>query len=70
MKIGNPEPTPSERVRALLSRMRPGEEIDAWGAARSLSIPPLTAEHELKAATEAGLAVHNGNWFAPKETTS
>lgn len=56
------------RVRAYLSNMRPGAEIDARGIARALGggIDPLEADYALKRAQKAGLAVtSDGRWFGP-----
>ena len=54
------------RVRAYLSNMRPGTEIDGWGVARALKIEPIAASHALERAAKAGLAVtRDGRWFGP-----
>lgn len=56
------------RVRAYLSNMRPGEEIDAPGIARGLGggIDPLEADYALERAEKVGLAVtSDGRWFGP-----
>ena len=56
------------RVRAYLSNMRPGQEIDARGVARALGggIDPLEADYALERAQKAGLAVtDDGRWFGP-----
>lgn len=55
------------RVRAHLSHMRPGTEIDARGIARALSgVDPLAADYALESAERAGLAVtSDGRWFGP-----
>jgi hypothetical protein len=55
-----------ERVRAYLSNMRPGSEIDGWGLARALKIEPIAASYALARAEKAGLAVTgDGQWFGP-----
>ena len=55
------------RVRAYLSNMRPGAEIDGWGMARTLKIEPIAASHALERAQKAGLAVtEDGRWFGPR----
>ena len=69
-----PEPTGhatmslDQRVRAHLSNMRPGEEIDARGIARALGgVDPLAADYALERAQKAGLAVtSDGRWFGPR----
>ncbi len=56
------------RVRAHLSGMHPGQEIDARGVARALGggIDPLEADYALERAAKAGLAVtEDGRWFGP-----
>jgi len=54
------------RVRAYLSNMRPGTEIDGWGVTRALKIEPIAASHALERAEKAGLAVtSDGRWFGP-----
>ena len=54
------------RVRAYLSNMRPGAEIDGWGMARALKIEPIAASHALERAVKAGHAVtDDGRWFGP-----
>lgn len=56
------------RVRAHLSNMRPGTEIDARGIARALGggVDPLEADYALERAQKAGLAVtSDGRWFGP-----
>ena len=55
------------RVRAYLSNMRPGDEIDARDIARALGgIAPLEADYALERAQKAGLAVtSDGKWFGP-----
>jgi hypothetical protein len=56
------------RVRAYLSNMRPGAEIDARGIARALrgGVDPLEADYALERAQKAGLAVtEDGKWFGP-----
>ena len=57
-----------EKVRAYLSNMRPGAEIDARGIARALrgGVDPLEADYALARAQKAGLAVtEDGRWFGP-----
>ena len=52
------------RVRAYLSNMQPGTEIDGWGMARALKIEPIAASHALERAQKDGLAVtSDGRWF-------
>ena len=61
------------RVRAYLSNMRPGTEIDARGIARELGggINPLEADYALERAQKAGLAVtSDGRWFGPADSRS
>jgi hypothetical protein len=55
------------RVRAHLSHMRPGQEIDARGIARALGgVDPLEADYALERAEKAGLAsTSDGRWFGP-----
>src|SRR5947208_1621589 len=54
------------RVRAYLSRMRPGTEVDAHGIARALHVDPLVANYALERAAKAGFAVtDDGKWFGP-----
>lgn len=54
-------------VRAYLSKMRPGTEIDARGIARAIgNVDPLAADYALESAERAGLAVTtDGRWFGP-----
>jgi hypothetical protein len=56
------------RVRAYLSNMQPGAEIDARGIARALGgVDPLAADYALERAERAGLAVtSDGRWFGPR----
>jgi len=56
-----------DRVRAYLSNMKPGSEIDARGMARALrGVDPLEADYALERAQKAGLAVtDDGKWFGP-----
>ena len=59
------------RVRAHLSNMRPGAEIDARGIARALGggVDPLEADYALERAQKAGLAVtSDGRWFGPESS--
>lgn len=53
------------RVRAYLSNMKPGTEVDARGIARALGgIDPLEADYALERAERAGLAsTSDGRWF-------
>ena len=54
------------KVRAYLSNMRPGTEIDGWGMARALKVEPIAASHALERAQKVGLAVtDDGRWFGP-----
>jgi hypothetical protein len=55
------------RVRAYLSNMRPGNEIDARGMARALGgVDPLDADYALERAAKAGFAItSDGRWFGP-----
>lgn len=55
------------RVRAYLSNMKAGSEIDARGMARALGgVDPLEADYALERAAKAGLAVSSdGRWFGP-----
>lgn len=55
------------KVKAILSKMRPGEEIDAWGMSREIHIEPIRAEQLLNQFVEEGLVTKDGNWFAPVE---
>lgn len=59
------------RVRAYLSGMRPGSEIDARGIARAIGgVDPLEADYALERAEKAGLAVtSDGRWFGPTGVT-
>lgn len=55
-----------ERVRTYLSNMRPGNEIDGPGMARTLKVNPLEADYALERAQKAGFAVtSDGRWFGP-----
>jgi hypothetical protein len=57
------------RVRAYLSNMKPGAEIDARGMARALrgGVDPLEVDYALERAQRAGLAVtDDGKWFGPR----
>ena len=56
------------RVRAHLSKMRPGAEIDARGIARALGgVNPLEADYALERAQKAGVAVtSDGRWYGPR----
>ena len=56
-----------DRVRAYLSNMKLGSEIDARGMARALrGVDPLEADYALERAQKAGLAVtEDGKWFGP-----
>lgn len=60
------------RVRAYLSKMRPGNEVDARGIARALGgVDPLEADYALERAQRAGLAVtRDGRWFGPAARTA
>src|SRR5680860_383276 len=59
------------KVRAYLSNMRPGTEVDGWGMARALKIEPIAASHALERAQKAGLAVtSDGRWFGPRGGSS
>lgn len=60
------------RVRTYLSKMRPGNEIDARGIARALGgVDPLEADYALERAEKAGLAVtDDGRWFGPPRAGS
>ena len=63
-----PEATLDDKVRAYLSNMRPGTEIDARGIARALrgGVDPLEADYALERAEKAGHAVtSDGRWFGP-----
>ena len=55
------------RVRAYVSKMRPGAEIDARGVARAIGgADELGADHALQRAAKAGLAVtEDGRWYGP-----
>jgi hypothetical protein len=55
------------RVHAYLSKMRPGQEIDARGLARALGgADPLAAHHALEIAERNGLVVtSDGRWYGP-----
>jgi hypothetical protein len=56
-----------DRVRAHLSNMRPGQEIDARGMARAIGgVEPLEVDYALERAKKAGLATSSdGRWFGP-----
>lgn len=56
------------RVRAHLSKMAPGREIDAAGMARALGgADPLGVAYALERAEEAGDAVSSdGRWYGPR----
>lgn len=60
------------RVRAYLSKMRSGDEIDARGIARAIGgADPLAADYALERAEKAGLAVtSDGRWFGPAKRGS
>jgi hypothetical protein len=70
-KAGSPPPGHATmdldaRVRAYLSNMRSGTEIDGYGMARALKVDPLGADYALERAEKAGLAVtEDGKWFGP-----
>lgn len=55
------------RVRAYLSKMQPGAEIDARGLARALGgDDPLSVDYALERAVRDGVAVtSDGRWFSP-----
>jgi len=57
------------QVRAHLSNMRPGTEVDARGVARALGgVDPLEADYALERAERAGLASsRDGRWFGPPD---
>jgi len=59
------------RVRTYLGKMRPGQEIDARGIARSLGgVDPLEADYALERAAKAGFAItSDGRWFGPTGVT-
>ena len=58
------------KVRAYLSNMRPGTEIDGWGMARALKIEPIAASHALERAQKTGIAVtDDGRWFGPASSS-
>jgi len=55
-----------DRVRARLSQMRPGSEIDAAGMARDLHADPLGTSYALLRAVKDGYAVtEDDRWFGP-----
>lgn len=60
------------RVRAYVSKMRPGAEIDARGIARAIGgADELGADYALQRAVKAGLAVTaDGRWFGPSRGPS
>lgn len=59
------------KVHAYLSKMRPGDEIDARGLARAIGGDPLAADYALERAERAGLAVtSDGRWFGPAGRTA
>lgn len=67
--VGHATMSVDARVRAYLSKMQPGAEIDARGIARALGggIAPLEADYALERAQKAGLAVSSdGRWFGPR----
>lgn len=54
------------RVRAHLSNMLPGKEIDARGIARALGVDALGADYALERAAKSGYAVtSDGRWYGP-----
>jgi len=54
------------RVRAYLSNMRPGAEIDAYGLARALREDPSGVAYALQRAAKGGHAVtEDDKWFGP-----
>lgn len=56
------------RVRARLSQMRPGSEIDAAGMARELRADPLGTNYALLRAVKDGYAVtEDERWFGPAD---
>ena len=60
-----------EVVRVYLSKMRPGDTIDARGIARAIgNVDPLAADYALESAERDGLAVtSDGRWFGPAGAT-
>jgi hypothetical protein len=59
------------RVRAYLSNMKPGTEIDGWGLARELKVDPYGAGYALERAVRDGHAVtEDGRWFGPAQRGS
>ena len=60
------------RVRAYLSDMQPGTEVDARGIARALGgVDPLEADYALERAERAGLAsTGDGRWFGPPDQST
>lgn len=63
--------TLDSRVRAYLSKMRPGQEIDARGLARALDgADPLETDYALERAEKDGFAItSDGKWFGPTGVT-
>ena len=61
-----------DEVRRYISRMRPGQEIDASGMSRALGpggggFTPIEVDHALGRAVDAGFAVtSDGRWFGPR----
>ena len=64
---GHAEMSLDTRVRAYLSDMQPGMEVDARGIARALGgVDPLEADYALERAERAGLvSTSDGRWFGP-----
>lgn len=60
-----------QRVRAHLSNMSVGQEIDARGMARAIGgADPLAVDYALERAQKAGVAVtSDGRWFGPRRAS-
>ena len=57
---------PDISMEAVWSKMKRGEEIDAWGLARSSGAAPIAAEYFLIKKHKQGEATKDGQWYAPK----
>lgn len=63
--VGNPEPSSAEKVRARFTWVKPNQQIDAWGMARSTGVDPLVCERVLDDLVREGEAVKEGSWYGP-----
>lgn len=56
-----------QSARATISKLKPGEEVDAWGLSREHEMEPLAAEWALNRLVRIGEAAKRGNWYRRSE---